>query len=74
MWRLNCLITKISWKRVEIICDPKDGTPCFERKEYNATVGRGEYGTAGVKTAPLYLSNGSPERDKFILKVDLKIQ
>ena len=38
------------------------------------TVGWGEYGTAGVKTAPLYLSNGSPERDKFILKVDLKIQ
>jgi len=27
-----------------------------------------------VKTAPLYLSNGSPERDKFILMVDLKIQ
>jgi len=38
------------------------------------TVGWGEYGTAGVKTAPLYMSNGSPERDKFILKVDLKIQ
>ena len=38
------------------------------------TIGWGEYGTAGVKTAPLYLSNGSPERDKFILMVDLKIQ
>ena len=37
------------------------------------TVGWGEYGTAGVKTAPLYLSNGSPERDKFIHKVDIKI-
>ena len=36
------------------------------------TVGWGEYGTAGVKTAPLYLSNGSPERDNFILKVDLQ--
>ena len=38
------------------------------------TIGWGEYGTTGVKTAPLYLSNGSSERDKFILKVDLKIQ
>ena len=39
------------------------------------TVGWGEYGTAaGVKTAPVYLLNGSPERDKFILKVDLKIK
>jgi len=39
------------------------------------TIGWDEYGTMGVKSAPLYLSNGSPpERDKFILKVDLKIQ
>ena len=39
------------------------------------TIGWGEYGTVGVKSAPHYLSNGSPpERDKFILKVDLKIQ
>ena len=45
-----------------------------ENGVYVRTVGWGEYGTAGVKTAPLYMSNGSPERDKFILKVDLKIQ
>ena len=38
------------------------------------TVGWGEYGTTGVKTAPVYLSHGSPERDKFILKVVLKIK
>ena len=42
--------------------------------DHLCTVGWGEYGTAGVKMAQLYLLNGSPERDKFILKVDLKIQ
>ena len=38
------------------------------------TVGWGEYGTVGVKMAPLYLLNGSPGRDKLILKVNFKIQ